>query len=234
MRTSWALLIVCTVSSCAGSRARPVRPPLPVARASGEDVISAANEWPRPGVLDLALRAYSCGRAFEQVDGAVLTIIDYSLPATERRLWVIDLARKRILFHELVAHGLNSGEDDFAVAFSNRPGSKQSSLGLFRTEDTYNGRHGQTLRLTGLEPGINDRAAQRSIVLHGASYVSASYVAEHGHLGHSWGCPAVDLGVHRQIIDRIQGGTAVFAYYPDPAWLRDSRFLRCDSQLVRR
>jgi hypothetical protein len=177
------------------------------------------------------MRAYRCGRAEGQFDSPILTVIDYSLPSTEKRLWVIDLAKRRVLFHELVAHGQNSGEA-YAVDFSNRPGSRQSSLGLFRTEDVYEGRHGETLRLIGLEPGINDRAEERRIVMHGAAYVNQRVVQRFGQLGRSWGCPAVGRAVLAQIVERIKEGTALFAYYPDPRWLRRSRFLRCDGNLA--
>jgi len=122
-------------------------------------------------VLDLALRAYGCGCATGVFESPVLTVIDYSLPSTERRLWVIDVPAHRVLFHELVAHGEGSG-GNLAVAFSNRPRSRQTSLGVFRTEDVFQGRHGEALRLTGLEPGVNDRARERAIVMHGADYVS--------------------------------------------------------------
>ena len=144
-----------------------------------------------------------------------------------RRLWVIDVAAKRVLFNELVAHGVASG-DIYAAAFSNRPGSRQSSLGFFRTEDTYIGEHGQSLRLSGLEPGFNDRAMERAIVMHGAPYVSRAVIAARGELGRSWGCPALEPGAERRVIERIKGGTALFAYYPDSRWLANSRFLRCE------
>jgi hypothetical protein len=179
----------------------------------------------------LALRAYRCGRTLGYIDRPLLTVIDYSLPSTERRLWVIDVAHKRVLFNERVAHGERSGEN-YAAAFSNRVGSRQSSLGLFRTDDTYDGEHGLSLRLSGLEPGINDRARDRRIVMHGADYVSDGFVATHGRLGRSWGCPALPAGVHAQVIDRIRDGSAVFAYYPDPEWLQSSRFLHCDARLA--
>src|SRR5262245_22070062 len=187
-------------------------------------------EWPRPEVLDLALQAYRCGRTLGYIDRPLLTVIDYSLPSTARRLWVIDVASRtfRVLFHERVAHGQESGED-VAVAFSNRPGSNQSSLGLFRTEDTYLGRHGLALRLDGLEPGVNDRARQRKIVMHGAGYVSDEFVAEHGRIGRSWGCPALSFEISDRVIELIRDGSALFAYYPDPDWLQSSRFLRCDT-----
>jgi hypothetical protein len=163
----------------------------------------------------------------------MLTVIDYSLPSSERRLWVIDPAANRVLFHELVAHGERSGEN-FAVAFSNEPRSRQSSLGLFRTEDAYLGRHGLALRLSGLEPGVNDRAQERAIVMHGADYVSPAVVAARGRLGRSWGCPALDRAVNRRVIERIKGGAALFAYYPDPGWVGRSRFLGCEARLARR
>jgi hypothetical protein len=197
-----------------------VRPP--TVRALGR-----IDSAPRPEVLDLALRAYECGRESGAVDGSLLTLIDYSLPSTERRLWVIDVPRRRVLFHELVAHGEGSG-GNFATTFSNRPGSRQSSLGLFRTENTYVGGHGVALRLEGLEPGINDRAMQRQIVMHGADYVDLGVAQSLGRLGRSWGCPALPRPVSRRVIERIKGGNALFAYYPDRRWLAQSRFLRCD------
>jgi hypothetical protein len=189
---------------------------------------AASPEWPRPEVLELALRAWRCGRAAGQFASPLLTVIDYSLPSSVRRLWVIDVARERVLFRELVAHGEGSG-DERSLYFSNRPGSRASSLGLFRTAGTYRGRHGRSLRLVGLEPGVNDRAMARAIVMHAAAYVSPGFVRARGRLGRSWGCPALEPRVHRQIIDRIEGGTAVFAYYPDARWLGQSRFLRCEA-----
>jgi hypothetical protein len=192
-------------------------------RATGSP---SPHPWPRREVLDLAVQAYRCGRTLGYIERPLLTVIDYSLPSTERRLWVVDLVRKRVLFHELVAHGQNSG-DNMAVAFSNRTGSRQSSVGLFRADETYEGQHGISLRLTGLEAGINDRARDRAIVMHGASYVSEAYAAMHGRLGRSWGCPAVSADVHTRLIDRIRDGSAVFAYYPDRNWLENSPFLHC-------
>jgi hypothetical protein len=190
-----------------------------------------AATGPRPQVMDLARQAWECARRSGEVDGPLLTVIDYSLPSTAKRLWVIDMIRRRVLWHELVAHGEGSGEVE-AVAFSNQPGSRRSSLGLFRTEDIYRGRHGASLRLEGLEPGINDNAMDRALVIHGASYVSSRVVSTFGRLGRSWGCPALDRRVSRTIIDRIKGGSAVFAYYPDARWLARSRFLHCGQRLA--
>jgi|SRR5579862_2079332 len=197
------------------------------------DFVATNPTAPSRDVLDLALRAYTCGQAEGDFAQPYLTIIDYSRPSSERRLWVLDIRTKRVLFNELVAHGQNSGEN-FAVAFSNDPGSRQSSLGVFRTEDVYAGEHGGSLRLSGLEPGVNDLALERQIVMHGAYYVSDRHIAEYGQLGRSWGCPALSPGANRRIISQIQGGSAVFAYYPDPAWLRSSRFLHCNARLAQR
>lgn len=182
-------------------------------------------------MLELALQAYECGEREGRFRRQVLTVIDYSLPSFEPRLWVIDLPRRSVLHHELVAHGEKSG-DTRAVAFSNEIGSHQSSLGLFRTDEVYTGRFGYALRLSGLEPGINDNARERAIVVHGMSDVSGAFIAQYGTLGRSWGCPALPEDVAPQVIDRIAGGSAVFAYYPDEDWLRESRYLHCGGQLA--
>jgi hypothetical protein len=180
----------------------------------------------------MALDAYECGRKQGLFSRPYLTVIDYTLPSLQPRLWVIDLARHRVLYHELVAHGENSG-DNYAVSFSNLPGSRQSSVGLFRTEDRYLGQHGEALRLTGLEFGINDRAEERAVVMHGAPYVTTRFASSTGRLGRSWGCPALPLGVHERIIDTIKEGSAIFAYYPERRWMETSSFLRCRAQTAR-
>jgi hypothetical protein len=193
----------------------------------------SAGPWPRPEVIAAAERAWLCGRASGDFGSPLLTVIDYSLPSSERRLWVIDMIQRRVLTHELVAHGENSG-DAYAVAFSNRVGSKQTSLGLFRTESTYWGGNGYSLRLDGLEPGFNDRAYERKIVVHGANYAEPWVVSTMGRLGRSHGCPAVPHESARRIIDQIKGGSAVFAYYPDPDYMHMSSYLRCDGNRVAR
>jgi len=191
------------------------------ARAAGLTVgvaerLAAVPNGPGRRVLDAALAAYNEAAQ----DGTLarpdlLTVIDYPRPSTERRLWVLDLARGRVLFHELVAHGKNSGEN-LARFFSNAHGSLKTSLGLFVTETPYVGRNGYSLRLRGLDRGVNDNALDRAIVMHGASYVSAAIAAKLGRLGRSWGCPAVSAEVARDIIDTIKGGSAIFAYGPSP------------------
>jgi L,D-transpeptidase catalytic domain len=176
-------------------------------------------------VLRLALNAAACARRAGAVaNERLLTVIDYSKASTEPRLWVLDLEQERVLFEELVAHGRGSGEN-FATAFSNREGSHQTSLGLFRTADTYVGSNGYSLRLDGLEAGVNDRARERAIVMHGAPYVSEANLRTVGRLGRSHGCPALRPAIARTVIDTIKQGSLVFAYYPDRQWLQGSRFL---------
>jgi hypothetical protein len=176
-------------------------------------------------ILHLALNAVACARdAGAVTNDRLLTVIDYSKASTEPRLWVLDLERERVLFEELVAHGQGSG-DNFATRFSNLEGSHQTSLGLFRTADTYVGSNGYSLRLDGLEAGVNDRARERAIVMHGAPYVSEANMRALGRLGRSHGCPALKPAVARTVIDTIKNGSLVFAYYPDRQWLNGSRFL---------
>lgn len=179
----------------------------------------------RQDVFDLAMGAADCAIRAGDVDNpSTLTIVDYSLPSTARRLWVFDLASRTLLHEELVSHGQGSG-DNLATSFSNEPESHQSSLGLFVTGETYVGKNGYSLRLDGLDEGFNDRARQRAIVMHGAPYVSDEFVKVNGRLGRSWGCPAVRADLARPLLDRVKGGGLVFAYYPDPAWLAASRYL---------
>jgi len=205
------------------------------ARADELTAVDLRDRFAAAGVpavpLDLALRAYACGSARGEFAQPVLTLIDYSRPSTAPRLWVLDLAQGAVRFRTLVAHGRGSGLSR-AVAFSNVPESKQSSLGLFRTEETYEGSHGYSLRLVGLEAGVNDLAYERNIVIHGADYATPKFALRHGRLGRSWGCPALDPSVHRSVIDTIRGGSALFAYYPDARWLATSQYLSCESPVM--
>jgi len=179
----------------------------------------------RPNVLRLALDAAACASQQGLVKrNHLLTVIDYSLPSSEPRLFVFDLPARKILFRELVAHGKNSGGDR-ATFFSNESGSLATSLGLFVTADTYHGGNGYSLRLRGLEEGVNDMAWDRMIVMHGASYVSREAVKVLGRLGRSWGCPAVRSEVAQKVINTLRGGSPIFAYYPDKKWLSSSAFL---------
>jgi hypothetical protein len=187
----------------------------------------AAAPAANPQVISLATRAADCARRQGLLDGfRHLAVIDYSLPSTKPRLWVFDVARGKLLFQELVAHGRNTGEQ-VAERFSNVEGSKMSSLGLFQTAETYYGSNGYSLRLRGLDAGFNDNALARAIVMHGAPYVSEAIVERVGRIGRSWGCPAVRQEVARTVIDTLKGGALIFAYYPDRKWLNESPMLRC-------
>jgi len=177
-------------------------------------------------VLELSLAALSCASKHDDEAPQRYGVIDYSLPSTDTRLWVFDLNTRRLLYAERVAHGKYSG-DNFTRSFSNEVGSLQTSLGLFRTSETYQGSNGYSLRLDGLEPGFNDRARERAIVMHGAPYVSEAAVQKLGRLGRSWGCPAVRASVARPLIDDLKDGQYVFAYYPDAEWLQSSSLLSC-------
>ena len=176
-------------------------------------------------VFDLALSAATCAVRSGKVNNPrTLTVIDYSRPSSEKRMWVYDLKTRNLLYEELVAHGQGSG-GNVPDAFSNEPDTHRTSLGLFATDNSYVGRNGYSLRLDGLDAGINDRARERAIVIHGAPYVSESFVQANGRLGRSWGCPAVRADIAREMIDRIKEDGLVFAYYPDRGLLQSSKFL---------
>lgn len=175
-------------------------------------------------VLKLALTAYVNARRHGLDKKELLTVIDYSKPSTERRLWVVDLKNEKVLFNTWVSHGKNSGQIH-ATSFSNRPGSLKSSIGVFITRDSYIGGNGYSLRLAGLEHGINDNAYKRDIVVHGAWYVNPSVIRKFGQIGRSWGCPAVGANTAKPLIDAIKDKTLVMMYYPDRKWLRNSTFL---------
>lgn len=170
-------------------------------------------------VLQRALRAYRCAQKKGIARRSLLAIVDYTLPSSQKRLWVFDMRRKKRLYHEWVAHGKGSG-NLFARQFSNRPNSLQSSLGLYVTQELYHGKHGLSLRLRGLEKGFNDKARQRAIVMHGAWYVSRAFLKQHKRLGRSWGCPAVRKKITRPLLQKIQKGAVLYIYGPDPRWLR--------------
>ena len=197
--------------------------------AKPSDSLASALLRQAPGlkaeVLRMALRATGCAAEKGKVKRRdLLTVIDYSLPSTQPRLFVFDLASKKLLFRELVAHGKNSG-GDIANFFSNSPGSLATSLGLFVTADPYFGSNGYSLRLKGLEEGVNDMAMDRAIVMHGAPYVSRAAIRALGRLGRSWGCPAVRKEIAKKMIDTLRGGSPIFAYYPDKHWLKESSYL---------
>jgi hypothetical protein len=186
-----------------------------VATVPQRAIAASDADLPRGDLLARALDSYRRLADGGQVRNAVLTVIDYALPSSQRRLWVIDPETRRVLFHDFVAHGRGSASEtdpDRLVRFGNEAESHRSSRGAFLTGDTYTGQHGHSLELHGLESGVNDRAFERRIVIHPADYVSAAFRAQSGgRLGRSWGCPALDPAVARAVIDRIAGGSVLFA-----------------------
>lgn len=175
-------------------------------------------------VLKLSLKAYLKAEQKGLDRKELLTVIDYSKPSSEKRLWVIDIKHTHILFNTWVTHGVNSGKLN-SNSFSNQSNSLKSSLGVFVTDNAYFSDHvGYALRVTGLERGINDNAYNRGVLIHGAWY-AGSDVASRGMLGRSWGCMAVDKKISKPLIDTIKNNTVVVAYYPDNNWLRTSSFL---------
>ncbi len=158
----------------------------------------------------------------------VLSIVDFSLPSSRKRLFVIDIKNNKLLFNTFVSHGRGSGTAS-ATHFSNRPESFQSSLGFYITGDTYIGHHGYSLRLDGQEKGINDNAFERGIVMHSANYVNEKFVHQQGYIGRSEGCPAIPESLHKAIIGAIRNGSCLFLYSPDKYYTAHTRFVPADS-----
>ncbi len=157
-------------------------------------------------------------------DKTVLTICDFTMSSTENRMWVVDLSQKKILFNTYVAHGQGSGEE-YATSFSNNEGSHQSSLGFYVTGDTYQGEHGTSLHLYGMDQGFNNAAYDRDIVIHGADYVCTKFIEGNQRLGRSWGCPAVPSALSLPIINTIKDGSCLFIYYPEKNYLKTAFWL---------
>ena len=175
-------------------------------------------------VLKLALTAYLKAASNGSVKKPLLTVIDYSLPSSKQRMWVFDLAKDRLLYNTHVAHGRNSG-NDVPNHFSNKPSSKESSLGTYVTRDTYFGSKGLSLNLQGLEHGFNDNAYNRRVVIHGAWYVEPDFIKRTGRAGRSWGCPSIAQTLAKPVINTIKGGSVVFAYFPDSYYLSHSGYV---------
>ena len=177
--------------------------------------------------------------AFERVFAAgnhivrpVLAVIDYTLPSTARRLWVFNVDTGDLLHHERVAHGKGTGALH-ATRFSNRQGSHQSSLGTFVVGDAYRGAHGRSLRLHGLDRGLNDNALARAVVIHAADYAADAVVKAQGRLGRSWGCPALDPVVADDVMDALENGAVLVAWHRDQPALLQSPWLRCERLALR-
>jgi L,D-transpeptidase catalytic domain len=154
----------------------------------------------------------------------VLTVVDYSKPSSQKRLFVLDINTGKVLFKTFVAHGRNSGLE-YATNFSNKEESYKTSLGFFITHNTYNGSNGYSLKLQGCEKGINDKALERAIVMHGAPYANEDFLESNGYLGRSFGCPAIPEKMNKKIIDVIKKGSCLFLYHPTKKYISASKIL---------
>ncbi|WP_423841007.1 murein L,D-transpeptidase catalytic domain family protein [Vibrio mytili] len=179
---------------------------------SEQQVKQKYKEAKLEGVLDFKLfrEAYLAYKKTKGKKKPVLTIIDYSKPSTQKRFYVVDLDKRKLIYNTYVSHGVNSGKKT-ATKFSNIVNSRKTSLGTFLTDTTYYGSNGYSLRLDGLSSGINDKARERYIVVHGADYANPSFIKKNGYLGRSWGCPALPKQLSREIIDTIKGGSVIYA-----------------------
>lgn len=180
-------------------------------------------------VIDKVITTIQCANAYHVDRNNILTIIDYSLPSNQKRLWVFDLSEKKLLFHTYVSHGIKSGTL-LTDKFSNKFDSKASSIGVYKTDQAYYGREGLSLRLVGLDTKFNDNAFNRYIVMHGGWYMDEQFIKRYGRPGRSWGCPAVPLPLKKQIIDTIKDNSLLVVYYPSDEWFDKSKFLNCSKQ----
>lgn len=178
-----------------------------------------ANQFslPKLGSFAEALRGFYKLKQKGIISKNILTLIDFSMSSNSKRLWVIDLDTNTILYNSLVAHGRNTG-DEYASSFSNSAESFKSSLGFYATGEIYNGKHGMSLKLDGLEKGINSNARERAVVIHGAEYVSDSFIRNNKRLGRSLGCPAIPLDLTKDIINTIKDKSCLFIYYPSKTY----------------
>ncbi|KTD22994.1 Uncharacterised protein [Legionella lansingensis] len=179
-------------------------------------------------VINKVLTTLKCGQEYHVNHNEILTIIDYSLPSSEKRLWIFDLREKKLLFHTYVSHGIRSGTL-LTKYFSNKNNSKASSMGVYTTNQSYYGRDGLSLRLDGLDPGFNDNASSRAIVMHGGWYMAEPFIKRYGRPGRSWGCPAVPLELTGPIINTIKNKSLFVIYYPSDNWFMKSKFLNCEN-----
>lgn len=179
----------------------------------GELHSATISALPKMESFTKALEGFYALKAKGKISKDILTLVDFSLSSNSKRLWVIDLSTNTILFHSLVAHGRNTGEE-FAKKFSNKSESYQSSLGFYVTGEIYTGKHGKSMRLDGQEKGVNDNARNRAVVMHGADYVSESFIRNHNRLGRSQGCPAIPVEMTDDIIDAIKDKSCLFIYHP--------------------
>lgn len=216
------LLLLSTVSATPPTHIDPpVKATAETVEASAVSTVSMlykglkANSFAMPEfeTFSKAVEGFKILKEQGKIKKDLLTLIDFSKSSNTKRLWIIDMKNKTVLYNTLVAHGRNSG-DEFATAFSNASSSNKSSLGFYATGEIYNGKHGASLRLDGLEQGINSNARSRAVVMHAADYVSEKFIKLHRRLGRSQGCPALPNELNKEIINLIQGKSCLYIYHP--------------------
>lgn len=203
-------------------------------KTAENEVVRAKDVYNNLNVNSLTLPEFNCfakalngfNKLKEQgkIKKDLLTVIDFSKSSNNKRLWIIDMATQTVLYNTYVAHGRNSG-NEFATAFSNESSSNKSSLGFYATGEIYQGKHGESLRLDGLEAGINNNARDRAIVMHAADYVSENFITNYKRLGRSLGCPALPNHLNKEIINLITGKSCLFIYHPTKKYLQASKLL---------
>ncbi|MHA6279737.1 murein L,D-transpeptidase catalytic domain family protein [Salinimicrobium sp. CAU 1759] len=194
-----------------------------------ENFVAVNTNMPSRVSFTYALTGYNKLEAEEKIENRLLSIVDFSLPSTEKRLWILDMETNEVLYHTYVSHGKNTG-GNMATNFSNTPNSLQSSLGFYVTAETYYGKNGLSLFIDGMEEGFNSKARERYVVIHGADYAKEGSIKRLGRLGRSYGCPAVPTEVSKEIINKIKGGSALFIYHTSEDYLANSTYI--NSQAV--
>ncbi|MDF1683197.1 MAG: murein L,D-transpeptidase catalytic domain family protein [Legionellaceae bacterium] len=179
-----------------------------------------------PALVSKVLTTLTCAKSKQTQHNHILTVIDYSRPSNTKRLWVFDINKNKMLFHTYVSHGIKSGTL-LTDQFSNKNNSKASSLGVYKTDKAYYGRHGLSLKLAGLERGFNDRAYNRAIVMHSAWYMDEEFIKKYGRPGRSWGCPAIPENLKKPLINTIKDNALLVVYYPGEKWILHSKYLNC-------
>lgn len=186
------------------------------------DIQTEGFSLPELEIFTKAFEGYTALEAQGKIKNNILTIIDFSLSSTKDRMWVIDMVNKKVILQTLVSHGIKSGKE-FAKSFSNQNESNKSSLGFYLTGETYIGKHGISLKLDGLEFGLNDKARERAVVIHGAEYVSKKLANKQGYLGRSQGCPAVATAIAPKLIQTIKNKSVLFIYHPTRMYVNKSK-----------
>lgn len=195
------------------------------------DALGSNVPKPRYEVFRNALTGFFNLKAENRIKKNILTIIDFSLSSKLERLWIVDMNTMKVVHYSLVAHGMNTG-DEFAKNFSNKVSSNQSSLGFFLTDEIYVGKHGKSLYLDGVEPEVNDKARERTVVMHGADYVSKDFIQNYGRLGRSFGCPSIPMEDHEKIITLLSGRSCIYIHHPDEQHLNRSKLFALETAVA--